>query len=162
MDKLVDLCFCEHDIELLKGFNLKAPSDVPFGSENAAHDAAKKQFLRVQGMKGRAVQNGNKELADDTDHVMAILKVYQGVMKPKKSRLYKINSFGQFCNLDVHLPGLLSDGILKVFSNGKKVLDESVDQDTIDMLMKRHDKKRHYSELAHEIFNKLIQLNEVD
>ena len=159
-DNLVDACFCRHDIDVLKGMGLMAPSDVDFGDEIMMHDAAEKQFRKVRGIKGKAVQNGEKELSDDADFVMTLLKVYQGLMIPKKSRNNKINSFGEFGDLVIHLPGLLSNGVMKVFVDGKKVMDEAVDQDTIDLLMKRLDKNRHYSALSHEIFNKLLQLND--
>ena len=92
---------------------------------------------------------------------MNLLRVYQGVLKPKKGRINKIGSGGEFGDLVIHLPGLLTYRHLKVFVNGKKVMDETVDQDTIDLLMKRLDKKKHYSSLSHKIFDKLIELNDV-
>ena len=160
MDNLVDACFCKHDIDLLKGMGLKAPSEVNNGDEIAMHDAAEKQFRRVRGYKGKAIQNGEKVISEDADIIMNLLRVYMGVMKPKKSRNNKISSSGEFGDLVIHLPGLLSNGVMKVFSNGKKVLDEAVDQDTIDLLMKRLDKKKNYSYLSNRIFDKLIQLND--
>ena len=54
MDDLVDKCFCKHDVDILKQMNLKAPSKVD--DVNAMHNAAEKQFNRVRGMKGKAIQ----------------------------------------------------------------------------------------------------------
>lgn len=159
MDNLVDKCFCKHDIKLLKGMGLKAPSEVDNGEEITMHDAAEKLLMKVGGIKGKAIQNRDKEITDEADTVMNLLRVYKGVMIPNKSRNNKINSSGEFGDLVIHLPGLLSHGILKVFANGKKVLDEVVDRDTIDLLMKRLDKKKHYSRQSKNIFDKLIQLN---
>ena len=160
MDNLVDACFCKHDIDLLKGMGLKTPSEVDNGDEIAMHDAAEKQFKRVRGLKGKAIQNGDKVISDDADIILNLLRVYMGVMKPKKSRKNKISSSGEFGDLVIHLPGLLLNGVMKVFANGKKVLDEAVDQDTIDLLMKRFDKKKHYSRLSKNIYDILLQLNE--
>ena len=160
MDKLVDKCFDKNNIKTLRGMGLKSPSAVQDNEKNVMHDAAEKLLMKVGGIKGKAIQNNQKEIAEDADHVMTLLKVYQGVMKPKNGRINKINSFGEFGDLVIHLPGLLSNGVMKVFSNGEKVMDEAVDQDTIDLLMKRLDKKRDYSGLSYKILDKLIQLND--
>ena len=160
MDNLVDKCFCKHEVDLLKKMGLKAPSSVD--DVNAMHEAAERQYNKVRGMKGMAVRSNDKEVCDDADFVMNLLKVYQGVLKPKKGRINKIGSGGEFGDLVVHLPGLLFNGVLKVFADGKKVIDEAVDQDTIDLLMKRLDKNRHYSRQAHEVVDQMIQLNDAE
>ena len=158
MDSLVDKCFCKHDIDVLKGFGLTEPSKV--NDVNAMHDTAEKLLMKVGGIKGKAIQQHDKEISDDADYAMNLLRVYQNVLKPKKGRNNKIGSCGEFGNLVIHLPCLLTYEQLKVFANGMKVMDEVVDQDTIDLLMKRLDKKRNYSKLSHEIFDKLIQLKD--
>lgn len=159
-DNLVDKCFDSHDVKMLRGLGLKAPSDTQDNEKEQMHRAAEKLLMKVGGIKGKAIQNGDKVTIDDANYLMPLLRVYQGVMRPKNGRNNKINSFGEFGGLVINLPGLLSRGSMKVFLNGEKVLDESVDQDTIDLLMKRLDKKRLYSQLAYEIFDKLIQLND--
>ena len=160
MDNLVDKCFCHHDVKMLTGMGLKSPSLVKDTEKNAMHDAAEKLLMKVGGIKGNAIKKGQKYIADDADMTMNLLRVFMGVMKPKKNRNNKIGSSGEYGNLVIHLPGLFTEGILRAYDQGKKVMDVNVDQDTIDLLTKRYDAKKNYSGLSRQVFNKLNQINE--
>ena len=45
--------------------------------------------------------------------------------------------------------------------DGNKVLDKKVDFDTLDLLTKRFNSKKKYSDLSKMIFNELIKLSEI-
>ena len=160
MDFLVDKCFCRHDVKTLMGMGLKAPSSVQDNEKNAMHDAAEKLLMRVGGIKGKAIQDRKKDIVDDADFAMNLLRVYMGVMKPKKSRNNKIGSCGEFGDLVIHLPGLLAEHVLRAFDNGKKVMEARVDDDTVDLLMKRYNPKKNYSDFSRQVFDKLCRLND--
>ena len=61
----------------------------------------------------------------------------------------------------IDLPKLY--GHLKVVAhkNGKKVYDKQADFDTLDLLTKRFNSKKKYSELARSVFNDLNKLSEI-
>ena len=61
----------------------------------------------------------------------------------------------------IDLPKLY--GKLKVVAhkNGQKVYDKQADFDTIDLLTKRFNSKKKYSELARTVFNDLNRLSEI-
>ena len=62
MNLLVDKCFCHHEIKVLTGMGLKSPSLVNDNEKNAFHDAAEKLLIKVGGIKGKAIQKGQKIL----------------------------------------------------------------------------------------------------
>ena len=160
MDHLVDKCFCHQDVKTLTGMGLKSPSLVKDTEKNTMHDAAEKLLMKVGGIKGNAIKKGQKHISDDAGYTMNLLRVFMGVMKPKKNRNNKIGSSGEYGNLVIHLPGLFTEGILRAYDQGKKVMDTRVDQDTIDLLMKRYNAKKNYSGLSRQVFDKLNQINE--
>ena len=80
--------------------------------------------------------------------------------QPKRNA-YKISPRGQYGGLVIDLPKL--QGHLKVVAhkNGRKVYDKQADFDTLDLLTKRFNSKKRYSELARSIFNDLNRLSEI-
>ena len=80
--------------------------------------------------------------------------------QPKRNA-YKISQRGQYGGLVIDLPKL--HGHLKVVAhkNGQKVYDKQADFDTLDLLTKRFNSKKRYSELARSIFNDLNRLSEI-
>ena len=80
--------------------------------------------------------------------------------QPKRNA-YKISQNGQYGGLLIDLPKL--QGHLKVVAhkNGQKVYDKQGDFDTLDLLTKRFNSRKNYSQLARSIFNDLNRLSEI-
>ena len=87
--------------------------------------------------------------------------VGEGIYTQKKRNAYKISQNGQYGGLVIDLPKLY--GHLKVVAhkNGRKVYDKQADFDTLDLLTKRFNNKKKYSELARSVFNDLNRLSEI-
>ena len=85
----------------------------------------------------------------------------EGIYTQKKRNAYKISQNGQYGGLVIDLPKLY--GHLKVVAhkNGQKVYDKQADFDTLDLLTKRFNSKKKYSELARSVFNDLNRLSEI-
>ena len=85
----------------------------------------------------------------------------EGIYTQKKRNAYKISQNGQYGGLVIDLPKLY--GHLKVVAhkNGLKVYDKQADFDTLDLLTKRFNNKKKYSELARSVFNDLNRLSEI-
>ena len=85
----------------------------------------------------------------------------EGIYTQKKRNAYKISQRGQYGGLVIDLPKLY--GHLKVVAhkNGQKVYDKQADFDTLDLLTKRFNSKKKYSELARSVFNDLNRLSEI-
>ena len=80
--------------------------------------------------------------------------------QPKRNA-YKISQNGQYGGLVIDLPKL--QGQLKVIAhkNGQKVYDKQADFDTLDLLTKRFNSKKNYSELARSVFSDLNRLSKI-
>ena len=80
----------------------------------------------------------------------------KGIYTQKKRNAYKISQNGQYGGLVVDLPKLY--GHLKVVAhkNGQKVYDKQADFDALDLLTKRFNSKKKYSELARSVLMTLI------
>ena len=80
--------------------------------------------------------------------------------QPKRNA-YKISQKGQYGGLVIYLPKL--QGQLKVIAhkNGQKVYDKQADFDTLDLLTKRFNSKKNYSELARSVFSDLNRLSKI-
>ena len=85
----------------------------------------------------------------------------EGIYTQPKRNAYKISQKGQYGGLVIDLPKLY--GHLKVVAhkNGQKVYDKQADFDTLDLLTKRFNSKKKYSELARSVFNDLNKLSEI-
>ena len=79
----------------------------------------------------------------------------------RKRNAYKISPRGQYGGLVIDLPKL--QGHLKVVAhkNGRKVYDKQADFDTLDLLTKRFNSRKNYSQLARTVFNDLNRLSEI-
>ena len=78
-----------------------------------------------------------------------------------KRNAYKISSGGQYGNLIIDVPKLMGQLHLVAKKDGNKVLDKKVDFDTLDLLTKRFNSKKKYSDLSKMIFNELNKLSEI-
>ena len=85
----------------------------------------------------------------------------EGIYAQKKRNAYKISQNVQYGGLVIDLPKL--HGHLKVVAhkNGRKVYDKQADFDTLDLLTKRFNGRKNYSQLARSIFNDLNRLSEI-
>ena len=91
------------------------------------------------------------------EHIKAAPKYMgEGIHTQKKRNAYKISQNGQYGGLVIDLPKLY--GRLKVVAhkNGQKVYDKQADFDTLDLLTKRFNSKKKYSELARSVLMTLI------
>ena len=83
-----------------------------------------------------------------------------GYTQPK-TNAYKISSGGKYGNLIIDVPKLMGQLYLVAKKDGNKVLDKKVDFDTIDLLTKRLNSKKKYSDLSKMVFNQLNKLSEI-
>ena len=85
------------------------------------------------------------------------IKMYN---QPKRNA-YKISQKGQYGGLVIDLPKL--QGQLKVIAhkNGQKVYDKQADFDTLDLLTKRFNSRKNYSQLARSVFSDLNRLSKI-
>jgi len=83
-----------------------------------------------------------------------------GYTQPKRNA-YKISSGGQYGNLIIDVPKLMGQLHLVAKKDGNKVLDKKVDFDTLDLLTKRFNSKKKYSDLSKMVFNQLNKLSEI-
>ena len=90
-----------------------------------------------------------------------VQKTGKGIYTQKKRNAYKISQNGQYGGLVIDLPKL--QGQLKVIAhkNGQKVYDKQADFDTLDLLTKRFNNKKNYSELARSVFSDLNRLSKI-
>ena len=84
----------------------------------------------------------------------------QGIrtVKPQSKNPYKLTDEGMFGNLQID-PQKLLDLKVEAYRDGKKVLSRKADQDLIELLTKRYNTKKVYSEKALRTFAKLIDLS---
>ena len=103
-----------------------------------------------------------KDYLKRLNHVKAAPKYMgEGIYTQKKRNAYKISQKGQYGGLIVDLPKL--HGHLKVVAhkNDQKVYDKQADFDTLDLLTKRFNSRKNYSQLARTVFNDLNRLSEI-
>ena len=81
--------------------------------------------------------------------------------KQLKRNAYKISYGGQYGNLIIDIPKLMGQLHLVAKKDGDKVIDKKVDFDTIDLLTKRFNSKKNYSDLSKMVFNQLNKLSEI-
>ena len=81
----------------------------------------------------------------------------QGIRESQTKNPYKLTDEGMFGNLQIDPQNLL-DLKVEAYRNGKKVLSRKADQDLIELLTKRYNTKKVYSEKVLETYAKLIDL----
>ena len=85
----------------------------------------------------------------------------EGMYTQKKRNAYKISQRGQYGGLVIDLPKLYGQMKVIAHKNGQKVYDRQADFDTLDLLTKRFNSRKNYSELARSVFNDLNRLSEI-
>ena len=182
----LDKAFTSNQIQKLTYYQLPPPSQILKSHIAGSIDIDEfdkeigKQIKKLGSQKGSLSKNKtrekNKEKIDDLTGNIKLLQKYrhrinvieegaktigEGIYTQKKRNAYKISQRGQYGGLVIDLPKL--HGHLKVVAhkNGQKVYDKQADFDTLDLLTKRFNSKKNYSELARFIFNDLNRLSEI-
>ena len=183
----LDKGFNTDEIKTLTKYELYAPSDVLKGVQNKNIDFnvydkdLGKKLQKLGAKKGtlsksKKTRDSNKEEIEKLTNEIKSLQKYRerisvipeglktlgsGIYTQKKRNAYKISQNGQYGGLVIDLPKLF--GHLKVIAhkNGQKVYDKQADFDTLDLLTKRFNSKKKYSDLSKIIFNELNQMSEI-
>lgn len=92
---------------------------------------------------------------------LGITQKASGIYTQPKRNAYKISQRGQYGGLVLDLPKLYGHLNVVAHKNGQKVYDKQADFDTLDLLTKRFNSKKKYSELARSVFNDLNRLSEI-
>ena len=170
----------------LTEYELPLPSDVLKASIDGSLDIdaydnnLSKQLNKLGAKKGNLSKGkGKTKNKDQIDKLTKDIKLIQkyrarikilpegkktifgnGYTQPKRNA-YKISSGGQYGNLIIDVPKLMGQLHLVAKKDGNKVLDKKVDFDTLDLLTKRFNSKKKYSDLSKMIFNELNKLSEI-
>ena len=182
----VDAGFDKEEIKKLTKYELYPPSDVLTASINGTLDIDEyeekigKKLNKLGAKKGQLSKGkGKTKNKDDIDELTKDIKLIQkyrqrikilpegkktligtGYTQPKRNA-YKISSGGQYGNLIIDIPKLMGQLHLVAKKDGEKVLDKKVDFDTLDLLTKRFNSKKKYSDLSTMVFNQLNKLSEI-
>ena len=183
----LDKGFNTDEITTLIKHNLITPSDLLKGVQNKNIDfnvydkdlgkklqnlGAKKGTLS----KSKKTRDSNKEKIDELTNEIKSLQKYRErisvipeglktlgsrIYTQKKRNAYKVSQNGQYGGLVIDLPKLFGNLKVVAHKNGQKVYDKQADFDTIDLLTKRFNSKKKYSNLSRMIFDELNQLSEI-
>ena len=181
-----DAGFDDDEILKLMEYKLSPPSHVLKQSIDGLLDINEFNAELGEQIKQIGIQKGhlsttkknrkkNKDQIDDLDKDIKLLQKYRkriqifpeglktvgkGYTQPKRNA-YKISSGGQYGNLMIDVPKLMGQLHLVAKKDGEKVLDKKVDFDTLDLLTKRFNSKKKYSDLSKMVFNQLNKLSEI-
>ena len=181
----LDKGFDNDEIQNYMYYNLPAPSDLLKLVKKGEFDFNKFDRIRkkLQDLgrqkgtlsKSKKTRDSNKEQIDEFTNQIKTLQKYRnridiipegletiggsGIYTQKKRNAYKIDQNGQYGGLIIDLPKLY--GYLKVIAhkNGQKVYEKQGDFDTLDLLTKRFNGKKKYSNLSKIIFDELNQIS---
>ena len=182
----IDTGFSVDEVKKLTKYKLPLPSVVLKASIDGSLDIDEYDFnigqkLSKLGRKlGRLTRGEGKiKNADEINELAKDIKLIQkyrsrikiipegkktitgtGYTQPKRNA-YKISSGGQYGNLIIDVPKLMGQLHLVAKKDGNKVLDKKVAFDTLDLLTKRFNSKKKYSDLSKMIFNELNKLSEI-
>ena len=181
----LDKEFDADEIQKLTKYRLYTPSDVLKASIDGTLDfdeynenigkMLKKLGNKKSNLSKKMVKTKNKDQIDKLTEDVKLLQKYRnrikiipegkktigtGYTQPKRNA-YKISSGGKYGNLIIDIPKLMGQLHLVAKKDGEKVLDKKVDFDTLDLLTKRFNSKKKYSNLSKMVFNQLNQLSEI-
>ena len=128
-----------------------------------------KPFVKLKTIQKTTYLRNKKELEYYRDyltrlkHIKSVpMYIGEGIYTQKKRNAYKVNmQTGGYGNIKIDLPKLFGQLKVVAFRDGKKVYDKQADFDTIDLLTKRFNSKKKYSDLSRMIFNELNTLSEI-
>ena len=183
----LDAGFDIDEIQKLMQYDLAPPSSVLQASMQGDidikdYDANIGKMLKKLGTKKGPLSKGqgktkNKDKIDKIDEDIKLLQKYRGRIKiipegmktikkgsgytqPKRNA-YKISSSGKYGGLMIDIPKLMGQLRLVATKDKRKVMDKKVDFDTIDLLTKRFNSKKKYSDITKMVFDELNQLSEI-
>ena len=183
----LDAGFDIDEIQKLMQYDLAPTSSVLQASMQGDidikdYDANISKMLKKLGTKKGPLSKGqgktkNKDKIDKIDEDIKLLQKYRGCIKiipegmktikkgsgytqPKRNA-YKISSSGKYGGLMIDIPKLMGQLRLVATKDKHKVMDKKVDFDTIDLLTKRFNSKKKYSDIAKMVFDELNQLSEI-
>ena len=182
----IDVGFDKDEIQKLIDYELRPPSQVLKASvdgELDIDDYNKLLGIKIKELgKQKGLLSGNKKKRekniDQIEELTKDIKLIQkyrdrikiipegkktigtGYTQPKRNA-YKISSGGKYGNLIIDVPKLMGQLHLVAKKDSEKVLDKKVDFDTIDLLTKRFNSKKKYSDLSKMVFNQLNKLSEI-
>ena len=177
----MDSGFSIDEVEKLIEYKLSPPSDVLKASIDGSLDIDEydinlgKQLNKLGAKKGNLSKGKgktkNKDKIDELTKDIKLIQKYRNRIKiipeGKKTigtghtHAYKISSGGKYGNLIIDVPKLMGQLHLVAKKDSNKVLDKKVDFDTIDLLTKRFNSKKKYSNLSKMVFNELNKLSEI-
>ena len=170
----LDAGFDDDEFQKLMQYDLAPPSSVLQASMQGDidikdYDANIGKMLKKLGTKKGPLSKGqgktkNKDKIDKIDEDIKLLQKYRGRIKiipegmktikkgygytqPKRNA-YKISSSGKYGGLMIDIPKLMGQLRLVATKDKRKVMDKKVDFDTIDLLTKRFNSKKKYSDIA--------------
>ena len=176
----IDNAFNRDDRIILKNNQLLPPKELTQVSLNKLQEEREKS-VEVARAIGRNKKNASPETRASYNVELDTIRKYRktiddvinswkyrqtkgsGIYTQKKRNAYKIDQNGQYGGLIIDLPKLY--GHLKVIAhkNGPeglvKVYDKQADFDTLDLLTKRFNSKKKYSDLSKKIFDELNQIS---
>ena len=172
----IDNAFNRDDRIILKNNKLLPPKDLTQVSLNKLTEEREKAAEIAKAI-GRNKRFASDKVRQSFDMELDTLRRYRktiddvrnswkyqtkkgsGIYTQKKRNAYKIDQNGQYGGLIIDLPKLY--GHLKVIAhkNGQKVYDKQADFDTLDLLTKRFNSKKKYSDLSKIIFDELNQIS---
>ena len=183
----LDAGFDDDEFQKLIQYDLAPPSSVLQASMQGDidikdYDENIGKMLKKLGAKKGPLSKGqgktkNKDKIDKIDEDIKLLQKYRGRIKiipegmktikkgsgytqPKRNA-YKISSSGKYGGLMIDIPKLMGQLRLVATKDKRKVMDKKVDFDTIDLLTKRFNSKKKYSDIAKMVFDELNQLSEI-
>ena len=181
----IDTGFDKDEIQKLMKYGLYPPSDVLKASIDGSLDIDEydnnlgKQLNKLGAKKGNLSKGKgktkNKDKIDELTKDIKLIQKYRNRIKiipegkktigtghtqPKRNA-YKISSGGKYGNLIIDVPKLMGQLHLVAKKDSNKVLDKKVDFDTIDLLTKRFNSKKKYSNLSKMVFNELNKMSEI-
>ena len=181
----IDAGFDLDEIKKLTEYKLYPPSHVLKASIDGDLDIDEydenvaKQLNKLGAKKGNlSKKEGKTKNKDKTDELTKDIKLIQryrdrikiipegkktigtGYTQPKRNA-YKISTGGQYGNLMIDIPKLMGQLHLVAKKDGTKVIDKKIDFDTLDLLTKRFNSKKKYSDLSKMVFNELNKLSEI-
>ena len=180
--------FTTDEIQSLMKYNLYPPSDVLLAVKGKKLDWSNydkklgELIKKTGGIKGnlsknKTMRDKNIDKIDILTHDIKTMQKYKkriglipeglqtlagkGIYTQPKRNAYKISSGGKYGNLIIDVPKLMGQLHLVAKKDSNKVLDKKVDFDTIDLLTKRFNSKKKYSNLSKMVFNELNKLSEI-
>ena len=181
----IDAGFNVEEIQKLTKYELYPPSQVLQASIDGTLDIDEydenlgKKLNKLGAKKGNLSKGQgktkNKDQIDELTKDIKLIQKYRNRIKmipegkktigtgytQTKRNAYKISSGGQYGNLNIDIPKLMGQLHLVAKKDGNKVLDKKVDFDTLDLLTKRFNSEKKYSDLSKMVFNQLNKLSEI-